>query len=84
MSLRLVVKDLDDMPNVVDTDLKAVTEFIDAVADIFPVTRKGVFVNRAVMELENETGYPVGHILFISDNELYKFVPHSDDQDKEA
>lgn len=84
MNLNTLMGRLNGGPNVIDHDLAAVNLFIEAVSAIFPVTRKGVYVERAVIELTNETGYPVGHILFTSEDELYRFVPHSDDQDKEV
>jgi hypothetical protein len=78
MSLELVFGQLEGLPNVVDTDLKGVGTFIDAVSEVFTDVHEDVLVNRAVLELHNAAGYPVGHIVFEFETELYRFIPHSD------
>lgn len=78
MSLRSILDALDGLPNVVDTDLGSAAQFIDELKEIFGSVRGDVYVDRAVLELQNQAGYPVGSLVFDSELDLYKFVPHRD------
>lgn len=82
--LETLANQLDSYPSVVSTDLDAVQAFIAAIADICAMTHNDVVVSRAAIQLHNAVGYPVGHIVFDADAQLCQFIPHSDDQEKEA
>lgn len=84
MSLFGFIAQLDVLPNAVETDLAATVEYIDILRQTFGTVRHDVYVDRAVIELTNESGYPVGHIAYDSEADLCRFIPHHDDQKKEA
>lgn len=82
-SFDVVMGELDNLPNVVETDLKGVVELTNDLSEAFAIARQDVYVKRAVIEVENNAGYPVGHIVFDTDTDLVRFIPHSDNQLKE-
>lgn len=80
--LETLANQLDSYPSVVSTDLDAVQAFIAAIADICAMTHNDVVVSRAAIQLHNAVGYPVGHIVFDSQIDMYRFVPHIDTPNK--
>lgn len=84
MGLRALIGQLEAYPSAMSTDLEAAVEFTDKLTYIFGLILKDVVVDRAVVELANQTGYPVGSIVYDGTADFYRFVPHSQDQDKES
>lgn len=81
--LKALFGELDAYPTVVSTDLEAVGEFIDKLTYVLGIVLKDVVVDRAAVELANQTGYPVGSIVYEGTGDFYRFVPYHQDQDKD-
>lgn len=69
-------------PSTYNSDLTAVVAFQDALQDVFDNTRGDVFVEYAVVQLRNESGYPVGHIVYDAKGDASRFIAHADGESR--
>lgn len=69
-----VVSHQKESPHTYGGDLAAVSTFIEDITPLFTETHLDVYIGRAVLELTNASGYPVGSLLWDSDEDTFVFV----------
>lgn len=79
--LKPLLAELETTPSTVRSDVEAVAKLMGVLGDVLGGVYEDVFIDRAVLQLTNSNGYPVGHITFDADPELYQFIPHQDKEE---
>lgn len=65
---------LKESPHTYGLDLHAVSTFIEQLTEPFEENNSDVYIERAVLELTNASGYPVGHLIWDGDEQSFVFT----------
>lgn len=73
-ALDVLAAQLQDNPHTYANDVGAVNRFVDDLSEPFASVIADVYIDKAVLALTNASGYPVGHLVWHSDEDAFVFV----------